>query len=291
MNKPRVVVFGYSEVGYVCLEYLLEHQVNVVALFTHQDDPRETHWFRSVSQLAEYREIPTFKPISLKEPEWERRMREEFRPDLIFSFYYRHMIPMRLLAPAALGAVNMHGSLLPKYRGKAPVNWAVLNGEDHTGATLHHMVANADAGDIVDQERVPIGARDTAAEVTQRAVAAARLVLERQLDNLLLGIAPRTPQNHADATYFGGRRPEDGRLDWHWPGRRIFILIRAVTRPYPGAFTDMADGRRLLIWWAEPETGPRAGAPGQILNGNPLRIATGDGVLTVTDFEWRTESA
>jgi methionyl-tRNA formyltransferase len=173
MSKPRVVVFGYSEVGYVGLEYLLDRQVNVVALFTHEDDPRETHWFRNVSQLAEYREIPTFKPISLKDPEWEGRMREELRPDLIFSFYYRHMIPMRLLGLAALGAVNLHGSLLPKYRGKAPVNWAVLRGEDHTGATLHHMVTKADAGDIVDQERVPIGERDTAAEVTQRVVAGA----------------------------------------------------------------------------------------------------------------------
>jgi methionyl-tRNA formyltransferase len=272
-------------VGYICLEYLLQRQAQVVAVFTHQDDPGETHWFRSVPQLAREHGLPTFTPDSLKEPEWERVFREELRPDLIFSFYYRRMIPMRLLQPARLGAFNMHGSYLPKYRGRAPVNWAVLNGEDHSGATLHHMVGKPDAGDIVDQERVPIGERDTAAQVMEKIVPASLRVLARQWDHLVQGTAPRTPQDPAEATYFGGRRPADGRIDWHWPTRRIFNLIRAVTRPYPGAFADMPDGRRLLVWWGEAGAG--AGLPGQILSEQPLTIATADGALAITDHEWR----
>lgn len=285
-DKPRVVVFAYSEVGYVCLESLLQRNVRVVAVFTHQDDPREQRWFRSVAELAAQHKVPVYTPEDLRAPEWEQLLVKDLRPDLVFSFYYRHMIPMRLLRPARLGAFNMHGSFLPKYRGKAPVNWAVLHGEDHIGATLHHMVAQADAGDIVDQERVPIGERDTAAEVMARVTAAARLVLDRQLENLLRGTAPRTPQDHSQATYFGGRKPEDGRIDWHQPAGAIFNLVRAVSRPYPGAFADFPGARRLVVWKAEPT--PAKGIPGEVLSENPLVIAAGEGSLTITDFEWRS---
>lgn len=276
-------MFAYSEVGYVCLELLLERRLNVAALFTHRDDPREQRWFRAPAELAAARGIPVYTPEDLKDPAWEPLLARDV--DLVFSFYYRHLIPMRLLRHARLGAFNLHGSLLPKYRGKAPVNWAVLNGEDHTGATLHHMVRQADAGDIVDQERVPIGERDTAAQVMARVITAARQVLERQLDNLLRGAAPRTPQDPAQATYFGGRRPEDGRIDWRQPARALFNLVRAVTRPYPGAFADFPGRGRLLVWWAEPlaEDGP----PGAILSQEPLVVGAGQGSLRLTDFEWR----
>lgn len=285
INQPRVIVFGYSEVGYVCLDLLLQRKVQVVAVFTHQDDPREQKWFRSVAALAAQHGIPTYTPESLKAPEWEQLITQTLQPDLIFSFYYRHMIPTRLLAPARLGAFNMHGSLLPKYRGKAPVNWAVLHDEPRTGATLHHMVREPDAGDIVDQEPVSIGDRDTAGHVMGQVILAARAVLDRQLPALLAGTAPRTVQDPAQATYFGGRKPEDGRIDWHQPARRIFNLVRAVTRPYPGAFADFADGRRLLVWWAEPVA--KKGAPGEILSTAPLIVATGDAALEIVDYEWK----
>src|SRR6185437_13838152 len=190
-DRPRALVFAYSEVGYVLLELLLARGINVVGVFTHEDDPKEKRWFRSVKELAKMHAIAVFKPKSLRnEPEIERQIRDELKPDIIFSFYYRHLIPMSLLETARLGAFNMHGSLLPRYRGKAPVNWAILNGENHIGATLHHMVARPDAGDVVDQARVPIGERDTSAEVMSRVVHAAVEVLERQLDALLSGTAP-----------------------------------------------------------------------------------------------------
>ncbi|MBI3849161.1 MAG: formyltransferase [Verrucomicrobia bacterium] len=288
MTEPRVIVFGYSEVGYECLELLLRRKTRVVAVFTHEDKPDENLWFRSVAGLAREHDVPVFTPDSLKTPETEEQL-QTLRPDVIFSFYYRNMIPMRLLNLAPLGAFNMHGSLLPKYRGKAPVNWAVLNGESQIGATLHHMVQRADAGAIVDQEAVAIGPEETAIEVMKKVQAAALKVLERQLNAILTGHAPRHPQDETQATYFGARKPEDGRIDWHQPVINIFNLIRAVTRPYPGAFTDCGDAR-LMIWRVQPPGFSSRGAgdvvPGQVISLNPFAIATGDGILQITDCQW-----
>jgi methionyl-tRNA formyltransferase len=169
------------------------------------------------------------------------------------------------------------------------VNWAVLHGETQTGATLHHMTGRADAGDIVDQEAVTIGPRDTAGEVMAKVAEAAVRVLDRQFDNLVRGTAPRRRQDEALATRFGRRTPEDGRIDWAWPTSRIFNLVRAVTRPYPGAFADWPDRRRLIVWWAEPEA--RHAPPGALLHLHPPIIATGDGAVRVTEFEWRVPPA
>jgi methionyl-tRNA formyltransferase len=281
--KPRVLVFAYHDVGYECLALLLARSVDVVTVFTHEDDPGEEIWFKSVMQLARARGVVVHAPRTINTPEWIARI-EALRPDLVFSFYYRQLIPTEILEGASLGAYNMHGSLLPKYRGRAPVNWAVLRGECETGATLHVMVRRPDAGDIVDQEHVPIGPEETAREVFSKVTAAARTVLARQLDNLLAGRAPRRPQDEAQATYFGGRRPEDGRIDWRLAAPAVFNLVRAVTHPYPGAFTDV-DGRRLIIWWARPQAGGQ-GVPGEVLSAAPLTIACGSGALEVSEWQW-----
>jgi len=288
MNDPRIIVFGYSEVGYACLELLLQRKAHVVAVFTHEDKPGENLWFRPVATLARQNGIPVLAPESLKSPEWEERVRN-LKPDILVSFYYRNLIPSRLLELPPLGAFNMHGSLLPKYRGRAPVNWAVLNGETQTGATLHQMVKRADAGDIVDQEPVAIGPEETAFQVMQKVQAAALKVLDRQLPAILAGRAPRHAQDENHATHFSRRKPEDGRIDWNAPAVAIFNLIRAVTRPFPGAFTDCADAR-LMIWWAKPlpsfPGAPDSTRPGQVVSLDPLIVATGQGFLRITDFQW-----
>jgi methionyl-tRNA formyltransferase len=288
MNEPRVLVFAYHDVGVECLKVLLDRGVHVVAAFTHEDDPNERVWFKSVADLARAHGVPVHTPEKVHAAESLAQIRA-LRPDLIFSFYYRHMIPTDILALARLGAYNMHGSLLPKYRGRAPVNWAVLNGETETGATLHVMVKRADAGDIVDQERVPIGPEDTARDVFAKVTAAARAVLARQLDNLLVGKAPRRVQDETQATYFGGRKPDDGRIDWNRPARRVFDLIRAVTRPYPGAFSE-AGGRRLYIWWAAPVVSSR-GRPGEVIATAPLTVACREGTLEVKEWQWQGDAA
>ena len=284
MQTPRIIVFGYSEVGYLCLSHLLKCKANVVAAFTHQDNPNETQWFHSVAALAKDNGIPVFYPESLKGPEWTGKI-QDLKPDLIFSFYYRKMIPTAILDLAPLGAFNMHGSYLPKYRGKAPVNWAVLHGATQMGATLHYMVKQADAGDIVDQQAVTIGPEETAFQVMEKVQAAAVQVLERQLANLLTGKALRHPQDETQATYFSGRTPEDGRIHWDQSAQQIFNLIRAVTKPYPGAFFDVGEAR-MIVWWAKKMPALSGTKPGQVLSVSPLSIATGDGVLQITDYQW-----
>ena len=288
MPAPRILFFGYSEVGYECLSLLLERGDNVVALITHADNPDEKIWFKTPALAARERGIPVFMPENVNTTEWIERV-AALQPDLILSVYFRSMIHSPILALPRLGAWNMHGSLLPKYRGRSPINWAVLQGESRIGMTLHRMVRRADAGAIVGQEGVEIGPRDTAEQAFRKVLPCARRVLARQIDALLTGTARETPQDEAQATYFGGRKPDDGRIDWRQPTKRIFDLIRAVTDPYPGAFTDV-DGARLMVWWAEPVARPAnsaAAQPGEILSLSPLIVASTDGALELSKMEWR----
>jgi methionyl-tRNA formyltransferase len=273
-------------VGHACLQELIDRKENVLALITHADDPGEQIWFQSVAELARRHNIPVHTPASVNTPEWIERIRA-LKPDLILSFYYRNLISPEILALPRLGAFNMHGSLLPKYRGRAPVNWAIIHGERKTGVTLHHMTARADAGDIVDQEAVTIGPRENVREVFAKVTVAARKLLARRLDDLTRGTAPRRVQDESQATTCARRGPEDGRIDWTLSADAIFNLIRAVTHPYPGAFIEVG-GKRLYIWWALPQRGGKA-APGEVLAVAPPRIATGKGSLELLRVQWEGE--
>ena len=236
----RAVVFAYHDVGARCLRALLEAGVEVPLVVTHRDDPKETIWFASVADFSRQQGIEVFE--DLPDEEIESKV-AKLKPEFIFSFYYRRMLPPSILGLAKRGAFNMHGSLLPKYRGRAPVNWAVLKGETETGATLHEMVAKPDAGRIVDQERVPIGPDETAADVFKKVTDAAEVVLRRSMKGLTDGTAKLKEQDLSAGSYFGGRRPEDGRIDWSKSAREIHNLVRAVAPPYPGA---LSQGLRIL---------------------------------------------
>jgi methionyl-tRNA formyltransferase len=259
----RIAVFAYSDTGYECLKFLFERGETVALVVTHADDPKEERWFGSVAELARSRGI---EPLVLDDPRapWAAAKVAAAKPDLLFSFYYRGILPEKLLELPRLGAYNVHGSLLPKYRGRAPVNWAVLQGETSTGATLHVMTAKPDAGDIVDQEEVPIGPDDTAGEVQSRVTAAAVKILERRLAEIEAGTAPRRPQDHSKATTFGRRRPEDGRISWTSTAQEVHNLVRAVTHPYPGAFTDIFGGKTYIWKTGLPHLGAHDNFPGQI---------------------------
>jgi len=243
--NPRAVVFGYHDVGDRCLRALVSAGWDVPLVVTHEADPAEKAWFADVGATAAEYSIPVLRPANAAQAGIERTL-TQLRPDFVFSFYYRSLIGDSILSCARRAALNMHGSLLPKYRGRAPVNWAILHGELETGATLHHMVAKADAGDIVDQQAVPILGDDTAREVMDKVTTAAEIVLTRSLPLLAAGTAARTPQRLSDGQYFGRRTPEDGRIDWSWPAARIHNLVRAVAPPYPGAFGDVS-GQRWVI--------------------------------------------
>jgi methionyl-tRNA formyltransferase len=272
----RIAVFAYSDTGHACLKYLLERGEDVSLVVTHADDPKERRWFPSVAELSRERGI---EPMILDDPRDPAAMAriEAAKPELLLSFYYRGILPESLLRLPPLGAFNVHGSLLPKYRGRAPVNWAILRGEEETGATLHAMTSRPDAGEIVDQERVPIGPDDTAVEVQGRVTRAAVKILERRLDQLKAGTAPRRPQDEAAATTFPRRRPEDGRIEWPQTAAEVHNLVRAVTHPFPGAFTDIFGGKTYLWKTRLPHLGAHDNFPGQIrTERGRLYVACGD---------------
>ncbi|HTT01435.1 MAG TPA: formyltransferase [Steroidobacteraceae bacterium] len=254
----RAIVCAYSEVGVRCLQTLLEAGVEVPLVLTHEDAPQENRWFGSVAELARRHAIEVVTPRDPNTEEWLERLAER-APQYLFSFYYRLLLGEPLLAVPAWGALNMHGSLLPKYRGRAPVNWAILKGESETGATLHYMTRKPDAGPIVAQETVPIGIDDTALSVSLAVAAAAARLLARCLPRLADGPPPGRQMDLAEGSYFGGRSPEDGRIGWQWPAARIHDLIRAVAPPFPGAFADV--GAERLIFVGSHWTGESAAHP------------------------------
>ena len=274
----RAVVFAYHNVGVRCLEVLLAHGVEVPLVVTHADDPRETQWFDSVAAAAAGRGIAAIVP---EDPNAAGVVAQiaALAPDFLFSFYYRKMLGASLLALPPRGALNMHGSLLPKFRGRAPVNWAVLSGERETGATLHYMAAKPDAGDLVAQTAVPILPDDTAREVFDKVTAAAAATLDRLLPALIAGNAPRVPQDLARGSYFGGRRAEDGIIDWSRDAGAIHNLVRAVAPPYPGAFTTVGGVRARILRTRVGGASPPTSSPALAVEDARLVARCGGGGL------------
>ena len=241
----RAVVFAYHDVGVDCLKALLAAGIQVDLVVTHEDDPNENVWFGSVSKLCAEKHIPYVTPSAPELPSLIPQL-QMLHPDYIFSFYYRNMIPAEILACAKIAALNMHGSLLPKYRGRAPVNWAILHGETKTGATLHVMEMKPDAGDIVGQAEVDIGPDETATEVFTKVSQAAVKVMNTVLPQLIQGNVPRKANPLSQGSYFGGRKPADGQIRWGQTAFEVHNLVRAVAPPYPGAFTDW-QGQTMIV--------------------------------------------
>jgi methionyl-tRNA formyltransferase len=281
LEKARCVVFAYHEMGYACMSELLALGVPIAALFTHADNPTEEIWWRSCSELAHQHGIAVYMTDSFDET-WRAKI-AAMQPSILYSFFYRNLLPNELLKIAPLGSFNLHPSLLPKYRGRSPVNWMIINGEREAGVTLHHMVARADAGDIVAQRAVEIAEDDTALVLYRKLVPLGTSLIREYHPLIVAGRAPRRVQDLSAGSYFGGRRPEDGRIDWNWPARRIFNLVRGVAHPYPGAFCFVG-GRKLMMWEARVahDNGKR-GAPGSIIHATAaaVEVATGKGTILI----------
>lgn len=256
-SANRATVFAYHSVGVRGIKVLLARGIKIELVVSHSDNPKETIWFDSVAALCEEHGIPILLD---PDPATMLATVTPIAPDFIFSFYYRNMLPIEVLALAKRGAYNLHGSLLPKYRGRVPVNWAVLHGEIETGVTLHEMTAKPDAGAIIAQTSVPILPDDTAHDVFGKLTVASEQTLWQAIPALLAGTAPRLPNDLTKGSYFGGRKPEDGRIDWQQTGQQVYNLHRAVAPPYPGAYTDQF-GRRFIINKARLTQAPQANFP------------------------------
>ena len=278
----KTIVLAYHNIGCAGIEALLRNQFEIAAVFTHRDDPGEKIWFDSVAKLAASRQIPVFAPEDINHPLWIKRIKD-LAPDILFSFYYRKMISPALLEIPRAGCLNLHGSLLPRYRGRCPINWVLVNGENETGVTLHYMTPKPDQGDIICQEKILLSSDDTARTLHEKMVKESAKMLDRILPLIKAGTAPRRPQDFSLATYFGGRRPEDGEIVWQERADEIRNLVRAVTLPYPGAFSHVAD--RKCLFWEVTVMQMRADVlrPGSILSTDPLVIACGEDAVRV-DF-------
>ncbi|AZF64020.1 MULTISPECIES: bifunctional UDP-4-amino-4-deoxy-L-arabinose formyltransferase/UDP-glucuronic acid oxidase ArnA [Pseudomonas] len=286
MNS-KAVVFAYHDIGCAGIEALLTAGYDIAAVFTHADDPKENNFYGSVAQLCARNGIPVHAPEDANHPLWIERI-AKLNPDFIFSFYYRNLLSEALLATAKKGAFNLHGSLLPQYRGRAPANWVLVNGETETGVTLHRMVKRADAGPILAQQKVVIDRTDTGLTLHAKLRDAATSLLRDALPQLAQGKLAETAQDETKATYFGRRTAADGKLDWKKPAEELFNLVRAVTQPYPGAFCAVGE-HKLIVWHAEVVKGNEGLAPGRVISVNPLRIACGEDSLVVK-FGQRNEN-
>lgn len=278
----RAVVLAYHNIGCAGIEALLRNGFEIAAVFTHADNPEETIWFDSVAELAAMREIPVFAPKDINHPLWVERIRN-LSPDIIFSFYYRDMVKSAILDIPPRGCLNLHGSLLPRYRGRCPINWVLVNGEKETGVTLHHMTPRPDDGDIVCRERFGISEDDTAKSLHDKARKAAAMMLDAILPRIKDGTAPRIPQDHSKATYFGGRGPEDGEIYWHGTATQIRNLVRAVAPPYPGAFSHVGDRKCFFYKVTVAPLKDKEVSPGTVVSTEPFVIAAAEDAVRV-DF-------
>ncbi|MEE3633138.1 bifunctional UDP-4-amino-4-deoxy-L-arabinose formyltransferase/UDP-glucuronic acid oxidase ArnA [Pseudomonas sp. AL 58] len=278
--SSNAVVFAYHDIGCAGIEALLDAGIEIAAVFTHADDPKENIFYGSVAQLCARKGIAVHAPEDVNHPLWIERI-AKLNPDYLFSFYYRNLLAEPLLAVARKGAFNLHGSLLPTYRGRAPANWVLVNGEKETGVTLHRMVKRADAGAIVAQQRVAIERSDTALTLHGKLREAASSLLRDTLPQLIQGKINETAQDESKATVFGRRTAADGKLLWDKPAETLFNLVRAVTQPYPGAFCAVGE-HKLIVWSAEVVKGNEGQAPGRVISIDPLRIACGEDSLVIT---------
>lgn len=276
----KAVVFAYHDIGCAGIEALLNAGYEIAAVFTHADDPKENTFYGSVAQLCARKGIAVHAPEDANHPLWIERI-SKLDPDYLFSFYYRNLLSEPLLATARKGAFNLHGSLLPSYRGRAPANWVLVKGETETGVTLHRMVKRADAGAIIAQQRVTIERSDTALSLHHKLRDAAASLLGDTLPALAQGKITETAQDESKASYYGRRTAADGKIEWKRPAEELFNLVRAVTQPYPGAFCAVGE-HKLIVWSAEVAKGNEGQAPGRVISVDPLRIACGEDSLVIT---------
>ncbi len=275
----KVLFIGSTKRGYLALQTLVEAGAELVGVLSLRQDEHEAERYeRPIAELASKLHVPLHETKWLNDRDYADIIRSRWRPDIAFVVGCRLRLPREIYTASPAGTLAVHDSCLPEYRGFAPLNWAMLNGADHTGVTLFYLMDQIDAGDIVAQQRVPIGSDDTAAEVYERVCTATSALLREAFPLLATARAPRLPQDEAQATYTCPRIPDDGLIDW---GRETYVVynqVRALTRPYPGAFTYL-DMQRLTIWRAAPVR-PAAHYAGRI-PGRVVALDRGRGTVDV----------
>jgi methionyl-tRNA formyltransferase len=285
----RVVFLGSQEIGARCLDVVLRGGHDVVGVGTFEPGGHE-RWRDDVARIVAARELPRIRGRRFRTPEAVDELRS-LSPDILFAVGWRWILPEEVLSIPARGCLGIHGSLLPRLRGFAPVNWALIRDERETGPTLFYFDRGTDTGDIVGQRPFPITDDDDAGTVRARLADAAVEVLAEHLPGLAAGTAPRRRQPESGATYGERRTPEDGAVDWAKAPREVFNWVRGLTRPYPGAFASIG-GRRVQVWKVRPVSGAGPG-PGRVDAVETARVlvGAGSGAVEVLDASFAEGAA
>ncbi len=279
----RIVFMGTPDFAVPCLQRLLEDGHEVPAVFTQPDKPVGRHAVLTpppVKQLALSHGIPVYQPTKMRDGTVAALLRE-LAPDCLVVVAYGRILPQEILDVPPRGCVNIHGSLLPRYRGAAPIQWSVIRGETVTGVTSMFMDAGMDTGDIIDTLTTPIGENETAGELFERLAPLGARLLSTTLAAIADGTVTRRPQNDAEATMAPMLEKAMGRLDLTRPAQELHNQVRGMN-PWPGAFCT-AGGKTLKIH--ETRVAAGSGAPGTLLCADPVTVACGEGALQLVTVQ------
>ena len=281
----KVLFFGNHDVGIAALESLLA-STDVVGVVAHPPDPEEGVRFASVFDFAVQHKLNVIRGRGKDQRVIE--FVETLNPDLIWVTDYRYILPRELIEMALNGAVNLHPSLLPKYRGRAPINWAILNGETEIGLTAHFIEEGVDNGDIIEQIRIPLSIHEDVGDALSALMPLYRSLTSKVTSYFEHKHIPRQHQDILKGSIYPARKPEDGQIDWSKPAVEIRNLVRAVAKPYPGAFCYY-NGEKVYIWKAALEqkhnlSGFEVGELIQLLDDNKFIVQCGEGCLQVEEW-------
>ena len=285
----RIVFLGTPDFAVASLRRLVEDGHTLCGVFTQPDKPKNRGHKLTFSPVKEYalsQSLPVYQPVKIREPEAVELVRS-LAPELLVTAAYGQILPEEILCLPPYGAVNVHASLLPKYRGAAPINWAILNGETETGITIMHMAKALDAGDMIVQKRTLIGPEENAQQLTERLAELGAQALAEAAALLAEGRAPRTAQNEADSTYASMLSRELSPMDWSRPAHVLQCQVRGLI-PWPCASTDILHGVTMKIYAAEEPGLSTQAAPGTVVAAGKagIDIACGDGqVLRITQLQ------
>jgi len=294
----RSIFVGTVEISWHCLHTLLEMGEEVIAIFTMPDRLAPSiSAYKGFDDIGQQYGVPVYKTTDINSDQILSIMRR-LQPEIIYVIGWPRLVKRAILDLPPKGCVGIHSSLLPKYRGGAPVNWGLINGETEWGISFFYLEEGPDTGDIIAQERFLITLEDTCGTVYDKATEASIRVLKQYVPLLAQGTAPRIPQDHSQATLYPKRRPYQGIVDWKKTAMQLYNWVRALTHPYPGAFTYLPNGRKLFIWQAEPPN--RAlfledslkRPPGSVLAVLPYRgiaVQTGDVPIVLTRVQTEGE--
>ncbi|MBB5178948.1 methionyl-tRNA formyltransferase [Planomicrobium koreense] len=283
----KIVFMGTPAFSAPILRMLVEEGYDVISVVTQPDRPvgrKKVLTPTPVKEEALRLGLPVYQPEKLKNPE-ELQHVLDLAPDLIITAAFGQILPSAVLEAPKLGAINVHASLLPAYRGGAPIHQAIIDGQTETGVTIMYMVDRLDAGDIISQTVVPIGSKDDTGVMFDKLSAAGKDLLKATLPSIIDGTNERKPQDEEKVTYARNISREQERIDWTQSAQAIYNQVRGL-HPWPVAFTTYNE-QNMKIWQTEPADSAKSGKPGEVLElgGDAILVQTGEGVLAITELQ------